>query len=130
MPMVEVKERKRVRVAKAPFRTIGFMVSGVGFVVRAAAHGVVKIGDAVKMGKSSEWVPEGDVVNGKKVDWSRVFENERRDKLVKIERNQKNASSGMKVKVFNENGEKVWKDDDSVASTTFGAEVSREKQFC
>ena len=130
MPMVEIKERKRVRVAKAPFRTIGFVVSGVGLVVRAAAHGVVKLGDVAKMGKGSEWVPEGDVVDGKKVDWSSVFEKERRDKLIKIERNERNGGSGVTVKVFNEKGEKVWKDDDSVASTTLGAEVSREKEFC
>lgn len=123
MPMVEIKERKRVRVAKAPIRTVALAVSGVGHVVRAVGHGVAKLGDMGKLGKSSEWVPEGDVVNGKKVDWAAVFEKEREEKVLRVQKAHKQIAA----KVFNENGEKAWKDDDSVASTTAGDEVVEEK---
>ena len=128
MPMVELKEKKRLRVAKAPFRIIGFAISGVGTAVRGGGHGVAKLGDAAKLGKSSEWVPEADVKDGKKVDWSAKWEKERKDKLVKIEKNEKKSAG---PKVFNEKGEKLWKDDDSIASTTMGEEVSEKvREFC
>ncbi|KIX05426.1 uncharacterized protein Z518_06298 [Rhinocladiella mackenziei CBS 650.93] len=128
MPMVKVKESKRVRVAKAPFRTVAFVVSSVGVGIRSVGHGVAKLGDIGRLGKSSEWVPEADVVNGKKVDWSAVFEKENQEKMIKIEK----ARKSVKTKVFNENGEKVWKDDDSIASTTQGDETVEEKvkKFC
>jgi len=116
MPMVEIKERKRMRVVKAPVRTVAAAVAGVGHVVRAVGHGITKLGDLGKLGKSSEWVPETDVKNGKKVDWADILRKETTDKLRKAEKAQTQAEA----KVFNEKGEKVWADDDSMASTTAG----------
>ncbi len=140
MPMVEIKERKRVRVAKAPFRIIAGTVSGVGFVIRSVGHGVVKLGDLggnKLLGKSAEWVPEGDVVDGKKVDWPAIFENEKRATSIKVEKalTQRVVAS---AQVFNEKGQKLWKDDDSVASTTHDGDDDHDhdiveekvKEFC
>ncbi|EXJ77220.1 hypothetical protein A1O3_10378 [Capronia epimyces CBS 606.96] len=129
MPMVEIKERKTVRVIKAPFRTVGFVVEGVGLAVRSVGQGVVKLGELGRLGKSSEWVAKEDVVNGKKVDWPAVFAKEGRAKDAKIEQGCKCTTP----KVFNEKGEKVWKDDDSTASTTGGDDAVDEKvikEFC
>ncbi|KIV83998.1 hypothetical protein PV11_05978 [Exophiala sideris] len=124
MPMVEIKERKRVRVAKAPIRTVAAAVSGVGHAVRAVGHGIAKLGDLGKLGKSSEWVPEADVVNGKKVDWADILRKESAEKSLRAGKVHKQVYP----KVFNEKGEKVWADDDSVASTTAGGdEVFEEK---
>lgn len=133
MPMVEIKERKRVKIAKAPFRGIGLAISGVGLTVRAVGHGVAKLGSAVKMGPSAQWVPEGDVVDGKVVNWAKVFDEEKKQIKLKMEREIAGAARGQKkqstAKVFNEKGEKLWKDDDSIASTEAGAECVNEKEF-
>lgn len=128
MPMVQIKERKRVRVAKAPIRTAGFAISGVGLAIRTVGNGVTKLGDLGKLGKSFEWVPAADVVGGKKVNWPAIFEKETREKLVKFEK----AKHQILTKIFNERGQKIWKDDDSVASTTRGDEIVSEKakEFC
>lgn len=126
MPMVEIKERKRVRIAKAPLRSVGFVVGGMGLAIRSVGHGVLKLGDLVALGKSSEWVPEADVVDGKKVNWSKVFEKEHKDRLSKIEK----AQQKVPVKVFSEKGVNLWKDDDSDASTEAGSKEIREKEFC
>lgn len=127
MPMVEVKERKRVRIAKAPFRGIGLAISGVGLTVRAVGHGVAKLGSAIKMGPSSQWVPEADIVDGKVTDWAKVWNDEKEQIKLKVE-----SQIGKKhapVKVFNEKGEKLWKDDDSIASTQAGSDGIKEKEF-
>ncbi|KAJ9618115.1 hypothetical protein H2204_013162 [Knufia peltigerae] len=126
MPMVKVKERKRVRVAKAPFRAVGYAFQGVGVAVSGVARGLEKIGEIGKMGKSAEWVPEADVLDGKKVGWEK--KEKELEKRVKMEQ----AEKKVEYKVFNEKGEKTWKDDDSVASTTKASEtigVSIEKDY-
>lgn len=133
MPMVEVKERKRVMIAKAPFRGIGLAISGVGLTVRAVGHGVAKLGSAVKMGPSSQWVPEGDVVDGKIADWAKIWNDEKEQIKLRVESQiggagHKKQSSPV-VKVFNEKGEKLWKDDDSIASTQASEDCIREKEF-
>ncbi|KIW13943.1 hypothetical protein PV08_06724 [Exophiala spinifera] len=126
MPMVKIKERKTVRVAKAPFRAAGYAVQGVGVAVSGVARGLEKIGEMSKMGKSAEWVPEADVLDGKKVGWQ--AKQKELAKRVKMEK----AAKKVDYKVFNEKGEKTWKDDDSVASTAKGsdAELVLEKEFC
>lgn len=133
MPMVEVKERKRVMIAKAPFRGIGLAISGVGLTVRAVGHGVAKLGSAVKMGPSSQWVPEGDVVDGKIADWAKIWNDEKEQIKLRVESQiggagHKKQSSAV-IKVFNEKGEKLWKDDDSIASTQASEDCIREKEF-
>jgi hypothetical protein len=132
--MVEIKERKRVKIAKAPFRGIGLTISGVGITLRAVGHGVAKLGSAVKMGPSAQWVPEGDVVDGKVVDWAKVFDEEKKQIKLKVEREIAASAARAKnkhstAKVFNEKGEKLWRDDDSIASTEAGADCVNEKEF-
>lgn len=135
MPMVEVKERKRVKIAKAPFRGIGLAITGVGATVRAVGHNVAKLGSAVKMGPSSRWVPEEDVTeDGKIIDWAKVWDDEKKQIKLKVEAQMKQGAGGSRkmpavVKVFNEKGEKLWRDDDSVASTEAGGECVNEKEF-
>lgn len=118
MPSTEVKERKTVRVIKAPFRTVGFVVQCAGLTVGAVGHGVAKVGELTRLGKSSEWVLDGDMVNGKKVSWPAVFEKQGHAEDARIDK----AKNAALVKVFNEKGEKTWKDDDSAASTAGGDE--------
>ncbi|KAK7897110.1 hypothetical protein LTR67_004999 [Exophiala xenobiotica] len=124
MPMVEIKERKAVRAAKAPIRTVGFALAGVGSAIRGVGHSVKKMGEMGRLGKSAEWVPEADVLDGKKIGWEQ--KEKVRAERVKMER----AKKQVQHKVFNEKGEKLWKDDDSVASTAKGDEVVMEKEFC
>jgi hypothetical protein len=112
MPMVKVKERKRVMVAKAPFRGIGLLVGGTGAAIRGVGHGLCLLGNKVKMGKSSEWVAEADVKDRK------VIKN--------IAENLPTAKT--EVKIFNEKGEKLWKWEDDDTSTTAGSVY--EKEFC
>ena len=112
MPMVKVKERKRVMVAKAPFRGIGLLVGGTGAAIRGVGHGLCLLGNKVKMGKSSEWVAEADVKDGK------VIKN--------TAENLPTAKT--EVKIFNEKGEKLWKWEDDDTSTTAGSVY--EKEFC
>lgn len=132
MPMVEIKERKRVMIAKAPFRGIGLAISGVGLTVRAVGHGVAKLGSAVKMGPSSQWVPEADVVDGKIADWAKIWNDEKEQIKLRVESQIGGAGHKKQlspVKVFNEKGEKLWKDDDSIASTQASEDCIREKEF-
>ncbi|KIW93421.1 uncharacterized protein Z519_06026 [Cladophialophora bantiana CBS 173.52] len=89
MPMVQVKESRRVRIAKFPLRAAGSAISGVGLALKTVGHGVAKLGDITSMGKSSEWVPSGDVVVAKdgkmkKIDWSAKFEKESKDRTAKL----------------------------------------------
>jgi hypothetical protein len=112
MPMVKIKERKRVMIAKAPFRGVGLLVGGTGAAIRSVGHGLCLLGNKVKMGKSSDWVAEADVKDGKVV------------------KNNTDAVPAAKteVKIFNEKGEKLWKWEDDDASTTAGS--VHEKEFC
>jgi hypothetical protein len=114
MPMVKIKERKRVQIIKAPFRGVGLLVGGTGAAIRGVGHGLCLLGNKVKMGKSSEWVAEVDVKDGKKV----------------VKNNNTDAVSAPKteVKIFNEKGQKLWKWEDDDASTTAGSVY--EKEFC
>ncbi|EXJ69423.1 uncharacterized protein A1O5_07459 [Cladophialophora psammophila CBS 110553] len=89
MPMIQVKESRRVRIAKFPLRAAGSAISGVGLALKTVGHGVAKLGDITSMGKSSEWVPSGDVVVAKdgkmkKIDWSATFEKESKDRTAKV----------------------------------------------
>jgi len=121
MPAVQVKEKKTVTVAKAPFRAVGLVIGGTGLAIKSIGHGLYSIGTKVKMGSRSEWIPEADVVvkNGKKVKASSVVV----DKGNKTE-----------IKIFDEKGRKLWKDDDSDSGTlscsTYATDEKLEKEFC
>lgn len=111
MPMVKVKEKKRVKIAKAPFRGVGLLVGGTGAAVRGIGQGLSMLGHKIKLGNSSEWIPEADVKGG------RVGKKYTTPEVKKDE-----------IKIFNEKGEKMWKWEDDDASTTAGSVY--EKEFC
>jgi hypothetical protein len=120
MPSVLVKERKRVTLVKAPFRAIGFVVGGTGAVTQAVGHGLVRVGTAIKMGKRSEWVPEADTTV-------------RNGRVVKVDRDSFEDGEIKKgIKIFDKNGQRAWKDGDSLASTDAGSIMDEKvgKEFC
>lgn len=118
MPCVGVKEKKRLRLVKAPFRATGAVIGGTGFVIKAVGRGVCKVGKAMQMGPSSQWIPEGDIgPDENKIDWRKV-----KDVSVKVERPTERKT----IDVFNEAGEKNWSDGASVASTDIGGDFDEK----
>ncbi len=118
MPCVEVKEKKRVRLAKAPFRATGAVIQGTGSVIRAVGRGVGKFGTVMRMGPSSQWVAKADFgADGKKIDWSKVA-----DSSVKAEE----PGEKKPIDVFNKKGERQWSDSASVASTNIGSDFDEK----
>lgn len=118
MPCVEIKEKKRLRFVKAPFRATSAIIGGTGVVIKAVGKGVCKVGRAMQMGPSSHWIPEGDIgPDRNKVGWKKV-----KDVSVKVRRpNEKKT-----IDVFNEKGERNWSDDASVASTDVGCDLDEK----
>lgn len=125
-----MKEGKGVQVAKAPFRGIGLAITGVGLTVHAVGHGLGKLGHAVRMGQSRRWVLEGDIVNGKEVNWKQIYaEEEARLKIATTALDP--VTTYRPIKVFNEKGEKAWMDEDEDAKTEAdSASMKWEKEFC
>jgi len=118
MPCVEVKEKKRVRVVKAPFRLTGAVISGTGSVIKVVGRGVYKAGKAMQMGSSSQWVPEADIgPDGKKIGSRKV-----KDGAVKVEKPGEKKT----IDVFNEKGERNWSDGASMASTDVGSDFDEK----
>jgi len=123
MPCVEVKEKKRVRVVKAPFRVTGAVISGTGSIIKIVGRGVCKVGKAMQMGPSSQWVLEADIgPDGKKIGTIKV-----KDDPVKVEK----PSEKKTINVFNEKGERSWSDGASMASTDVGSDFDEKtgKEF-
>lgn len=119
MPMVQIKERRRIRVVKAPFRAVAAVVGGTGFVFKQIGKGISNAGKGLKMGQSSQWVPEADVdASGKKIDWA---QKERKEARVDRKAVKKPA------KIIDEKDEKLWDDAASDASTEAGVETTDEK---
>ena len=114
MPMVHVREKKRVQVIKAPFRGIAAVVGGAGTAIKGVGKGLCWVGDKVHMGQSGQWVAAADLDNKGKI------------------KGKANKADGREVKIFNEKGEKMWKDDDDSASTTAGSIYDEKavKEFC
>lgn len=113
--MVHIKEKKRVKLAKAPFRGAAAVVGGVGLGVKGVGKGLCWISDKVRMGPSGgQWIAEADLP---KADAAATVGGggEKRD-----------------IKIFNENGEKVWKEDDDAQSTAAGSIFDEKivKDFC
>lgn len=119
MPMVQIKEKRTVRVIKAPFRVVGTVISTAGLALHQVGKGVSKVGKAVKMGSSSEWVLEADVdTNGKKIDWTKETRHDTKINRKEVEKPKTTA---------NEKNEKIWDDAASDASTEAEPEVFDEK---
>ncbi|KIW22541.1 uncharacterized protein PV07_12419 [Cladophialophora immunda] len=142
MPMVQVKESRRLRIAKFPLRTAGSAISGVGLALKTVGHGVAKLGDIASMGKAAEWVPSGDVAiekNGKmkKIDWTAKFAQERKDRVAKLEKTERWNCAKLKA-AMKKQGPTKEKDSDCVgdSSTLRGSEyenekaIVSEKEFC
>ena len=113
MPMVQIKEKKRVKVLKAPFRGAAAVVGGVGLTVRGVGKGLCWISDKVRMGPSGgEWVAEADLPKDARVE-------------------NVDTSEKKEIKIFNEKGGKAWKDDDGASTTAdsiFDEKIA--KDFC
>ena len=94
MTCIQVREPRRVRVAKIPLRTASLAISTVGLTIKAVGHGLVKVGDVMSMGKSSEYVPSGDVdvKSGKKIHWGKMFQKESEERKNKVEKARKEIS--------------------------------------
>lgn len=111
MPMVEIKEKKRVQVLKAPFRLAGSVIECSGLAVKAVGKGICRAGGVLKIGPRSEWVNAYDVGrDGQKIDWA---------KFSTVNAAEGSAFNNKKktIDVFNEKGELSWSDEASVAST-------------
>ncbi|OAP55245.1 hypothetical protein AYL99_10218 [Fonsecaea erecta] len=142
MPMVQIKEPRHVRVAKFPLRTAAVAISGIGLAMKTVGHGVAKLGDITSMGKSSEWVPSGDVMvqkNGqmKKIDWAAEFDRENKDRKAKFEKSERWTCAKLKA-AMKKQGSPKEKDCESVggSSTLRGSDyesekaIVSEKEFC
>lgn len=115
MAMVLVKEKRRYFIVKAPFRATAAVVHGVGSVVKHVGRGICKVGEVIKLGPGSEWIPEADIdANGKKIDWSR-----RMRALAKGAREDVTTPPTKKCD--------AWDDGASVASTQAGSEKVDDK---
>ncbi|EXJ54362.1 hypothetical protein A1O7_09701 [Cladophialophora yegresii CBS 114405] len=137
MPSVQIRESRTVCVAKLPLRTASFAVSSVGLAIKGVGSGLVKAGDVLSMGKSSEFVPHGDVgKNGKKVDWAKKFEKEGKDRSEKVEKAKKTVTEKIAAKLATARKRKNWAADseyDSDENTLCGGEkqvMATEKEFC
>ena len=137
MPSVEIKEGRRMQIAKFPVRTVSFTVSKVGLAIKGMGLGLVKVGDVMDMGKSSEWVGSGDVdaKTGKKVDWSKNFEQESQERCQRVDKARKEHAARVLANMkFWEKREKwadtvkdVEKGSLSDVSTLKGSEYGDEK---
>ena len=123
MPFVKVVESTPKRIVKAPFRATAAIILGTGSVIKAVGHGIGKVGKGMKMGESKKWVPEADArsVNGKYVKVGRDEEGTG----VRVE----TKKAEREVKVFNEKGVRMWKDEDWDAVTENGSVVDADEKL-
>ena len=120
MPRVEIKEKKRVRVLKAPLRATGAILLGTSLAMQAVGNGLTKVGNKISMGPSSEWVAEVDIdSSGKKINRS------------KYPAEQKLGDKKRYIDIFNEKGQRNWSDGASIASTDVGSDYDEKsgKEF-
>ena len=124
MPCVKVAESTPKRIVKAPFRATGAIILGTGSVIKAVGHGIGKVGKGLKMGESKEWVPEADTkcVNGR---YLKVGDAGEEGTGVRVE--PKKAER--EIKVFNEKGVRMWKDEDWDTQTEKGSVIDEKLDF-
>ena len=110
--MIYVKEKKRITVAKAPFRLLGATVRGTGYAISDIGSVLAWVGDKVSLGSSGKYVAEEDYYSQKET--------------------VRPATAGKATfKIFNEKGEKAWKDDDQSSTTAASIfDEKTEKHFC
>ena len=105
MPMVHMEEKRCIRVVKAPFRGVAAVVGGAGLAVKGVGKGLCWVSEKVHMGQSGQWVAEVDLDKDGKIKQ-------------RIKKDASVAGPEKETKIFNEKGEKMWKDDDDAASTS------------
>jgi len=134
MPSLQITEPRKVRAAKLPFRTASFAVSTVGLAIKGVGNGLVKVGDVMSMGKSSEFVPRGDVdkKTGKKINWGKMFEKEGQEREAKVEKARKVVTERIMAKFLKK--QKNLESDSTDESTLKGSDCEKavisEKEFC
>ena len=99
MPCIEIREPRRVRIAKLPLRTTSFAISAVGLTLKGLGHGLVKLGDIMTLGKSSEFVPADDVDSktGKKIHWGKKFAREEEEREERVQKATKKITEERKA---------------------------------
>lgn len=127
-----VTEPVSTRLVKSPLRLVGGTFSATGAVIEGIGHGLTRVGDKLKVGKSKQWVAEADVrFDGRGKAWHKddvkVRGGGRLGSLVDNEESEKREiwkeCVKREVKVFDEKGQRLWGDEDSLASTEGGCVV-------
>jgi hypothetical protein len=131
MPMVAIHESVTKKVLLSPFRVTGATIKGVGHMYHGVGEGMCWIGDKVSMRKAENerWVAEADWVKAKQV------EAEIKKKVSACHKGITGPEVGEKrgdFQIFNEKGEKAWKDSDDGASTVAESVMDEkiQKEFC
>ncbi|KAI9792519.1 MAG: hypothetical protein M1816_002039 [Peltula sp. TS41687] len=116
MPMVQIKEKKRVKILKAPFRAVATVAQIGGWAIAEAGDGLMLIGDLLNMGHpDGKWVSRAEYQEGKKAK-------------AKMLEDLKAAAAKKEIKIFNEKGERFWKEEDDEVSTTAGSLMDEKSE--
>lgn len=153
MPMVPLHEPAAKKVLLSPLRVTGATIRGVGHITMGLGKGVHWLGDKVSIRRTEEqrFMPEADwldreaALDKKKEEKKQMKKDKREVKAIvgtcgttryganssseKVEEVRTRAD----FKIFNEKGEKTWKDlEDDTASTVAASLVDEklEKEFC
>jgi len=132
MPSIQIHEPRRVRIAKLPLRTASLLITPVGLTLKGIGKGLVKVGDVLSMGKSSEFVPSSDVdkKTGKKVDWGKKFEAEGKEREGKVEKARKDIRERILARLVKKREAGLESDDDTLYGSASEKAVVSEKEFC
>jgi hypothetical protein len=153
MPMVPLHEPVAKKVLLSPLRVTGATMRGVGHITVGLGKGVHWLGDKVSIRRTEEqkFMPEADwldreaALKKKKEEKKQMKKDKREVKPIGgtcgTTRYEANSSTGKveqvctraDFKIFNEKGEKTWKDlEDDTASTVAASLVDEklEKEFC
>jgi hypothetical protein len=143
MPMVALHEPVAKKILLSPLRVTGATIRGVGHITMGLGRRVHWVGDKVSIRRSEEqkYMPEADYLEAEEAKKKRKEEKDQRKRnrcgrSTKVENNKVNAEKENKAdgfRIFNEGGEKTWKDsEDDTVSTVAASLVDEkvEKEFC
>ncbi|KAJ9614278.1 hypothetical protein H2200_002414 [Cladophialophora chaetospira] len=132
MPSIVIREPRRLRIAKLPLRTASFFITPVGLTLKCAGKGLIKVGDILQMGKSSEFVPDSDVdkKTGKRVDWAKKFEQEGKEREGKVEKARKDVRERILARLSKKREAGIESDDDTLYGSGGEKGIVSEKEFC
>jgi hypothetical protein len=146
MPMVALHEPIAKKIFLSPLRVTGATIRGVGYLTMGAAGVLHLIGDKVAIRRKEEdkFMPEAEYLDemmtkeeakkekAKHKKWKKCFKKNNGAVKHEVSKNQEKDRE-TDFKVFNEKGEKTWKDlvEDDNASTAAGSLVDEklEKEF-